>query len=95
MCVAYRRQYGFNAITAMPTNLYGPEDNFDLASSHVLPALLRKFHEAAQLVPTRWKSGAAAPAPRVPARGRPGASLSLLMSRYDGEGWINVVGGAI
>jgi len=46
---SYRRQYGFNAITAMPTNLYGPEDNFDLASSHVLPALLRKFHEAAQL----------------------------------------------
>src|SRR5579871_1579337 len=46
MCAAYRRQYGFDAISAMPTNLYGPGDNFDLASSHVLPALLRKFHEA-------------------------------------------------
>jgi len=42
----YRRQYGLNAISLMPTNLYGPEDNFDLASSHVVPALLRKFHEA-------------------------------------------------
>lgn len=46
MCQAYRRQYGFNAIAAMPTNLYGPGDNFDLQTSHVLPALIRKFHEA-------------------------------------------------
>jgi GDP-L-fucose synthase len=46
MCQAYRRQYGFNAISAMPTNLYGPGDNFDLATSHVVPALLRKVHEA-------------------------------------------------
>ena len=45
-CEAYRRQYGFNAICAMPTNLYGPHDNFDLAGSHVLPALLRKCHDA-------------------------------------------------
>jgi len=43
---AYRKQYGFRAINLMPTNLYGPGDNFDLASSHVLPALIRKFHEA-------------------------------------------------
>lgn len=43
---AYRKEYGFNAISAMPTNLYGPGDNFDLDSSHVLPALLRKMHEA-------------------------------------------------
>jgi GDP-L-fucose synthase len=48
MCQAYRRQYGFDAIAAMPTNLYGPGDNFDLNNSHVLPALLRKFHEARQ-----------------------------------------------
>jgi GDP-L-fucose synthase len=46
LCQAYRRQYGFNAIAAMPTNLYGPGDNFNLATSHVLPALIRKFHEA-------------------------------------------------
>jgi GDP-L-fucose synthase len=46
LCQAYRKQYGFNAISAMPTNLYGPNDNFDLNTSHVLPALIRKFHEA-------------------------------------------------
>ena len=46
MCEAYRDQYGVNFISAMPTNLYGPNDNYDLKSSHVLPALLRKFHEA-------------------------------------------------
>lgn len=48
MCQAYRKQYGFDAIAAMPTNLYGPGDNFDLQNSHVLPALIRKFHEAKQ-----------------------------------------------
>jgi GDP-L-fucose synthase len=46
LCQAYRRQYGRNFISAMPTNLYGPNDNFDLQSSHVLPALIRKFHDA-------------------------------------------------
>jgi GDP-L-fucose synthase len=46
MCQAFRRQYGFNAISLMPTNLYGPGDNFDLQNSHVLPALIRKIHEA-------------------------------------------------
>ena len=46
MCQAYRKQYGFNAIALMPTNLYGPGDNFDLENSHVLPALLRRFHQA-------------------------------------------------
>lgn len=48
MCQAYRREYGFNAISLMPTNLYGPGDNFDLQNSHVLPALIRRFHEATQ-----------------------------------------------
>ena len=46
MCQAYNRQYGTNFISVMPTNIYGPNDNFDLESSHVLPALIRKFHEA-------------------------------------------------
>ena len=46
LCQAYRRQYGSDFISAMPTNLYGPHDNFDLQSSHVLPALMRKFHDA-------------------------------------------------
>jgi GDP-L-fucose synthase len=46
LCQAYRTQYGDDFISAMPTNLYGPNDNFDLASSHVLPAMIRKFHDA-------------------------------------------------
>ncbi len=46
MCQSYNKQYGTNFISLMPTNLYGPNDNFDLESSHVLPALIRKFHEA-------------------------------------------------
>ena len=48
LCQAYRRQYGSNFISAMPTNLYGPHDNFDLESSHVLPAMIRKFYDAKQ-----------------------------------------------
>lgn len=59
-CQAYRRQYGFNAISLMPTNLYGPGDNFDLQNSHVLPALIRKFHEAreaGEATVTVWGSG--------------------------------------
>ena len=48
MCQAYRREFGFDAISLMPTNLYGPGDNFDLKNSHVLPALMRKCHEAKQ-----------------------------------------------
>lgn len=60
LCEAYRRQYGCNFISAMPTNLYGPNDNYDLNNSHVLPALIRKFHEAkAAKAPsvTCWGSG--------------------------------------
>jgi GDP-L-fucose synthase len=61
MAQAYRDQYGFSAISVMPTNLYGPGDNFDLASSHVLPALIRRFHEArAKQLPevVLWGTGA-------------------------------------
>ena len=60
MCQAYRRQYGFDAITLLPTNLYGPGDNFDLDSSHVLPALLRKIDTArarGAATVTLWGSG--------------------------------------
>ncbi|MBN8879484.1 MAG: GDP-L-fucose synthase [Sphingobacteriales bacterium] len=60
MCDAYRSQYGCNYISVMPTNLYGPNDNYDLQKSHVLPALLRKFHEAklnGDPVVTVWGSG--------------------------------------
>lgn len=60
MCQAYRSQYGCNFISVMPTNLYGPNDNYDLNNSHVLPALLRKFHEAVEQDKpevTVWGSG--------------------------------------
>ena len=90
-CQAYRRQYGFNAISLMPTNLYGPGDNFDLANSHVLPALIRKFHEAriadAPSV-TVWGSGT----PRrefLHVEDLADAAL-FLMRGYDGEAIVNV-----
>lgn len=60
MCETYREQYGANFISCMPTNLYGPGDNYDLKSSHVLPALIRKFHEAKQVGTTQveiWGTG--------------------------------------
>ena len=59
MCQAYRRQYGCNFFAAMPTNLYGPHDNFDLDTAHVLPALIRRFYEAKETgdSPTLWGSG--------------------------------------
>jgi GDP-L-fucose synthase len=62
LCQAYHRQYGANYISAMPTNLYGPEDNFDLETSHVLPALIHKFHlarEKKQPAVTLWGTGSA------------------------------------
>ncbi|MGE9984522.1 GDP-L-fucose synthase family protein [Desulfovibrio sp. SGI.169] len=61
MCQAYRRQYGFDAISAMPTNLYGPGDNYHPENSHVIPALIRRFHEAVEggaATVTIWGSGA-------------------------------------
>ena len=60
MCQAYRKQYGFDAISAMPTNLYGPQDNFHPENSHVLPALIRRFHEAKEAELSQvsiWGSG--------------------------------------
>ena len=60
MCQAYRRQYGLNAISVMPTNLYGPEDNFSELDSHVVPALIRRFHDARTTgmdTVTLWGSG--------------------------------------
>jgi GDP-L-fucose synthase len=60
LCDAYRSQYGCNYISAMPTNLYGPHDNYDLKNSHVLPALIRKFHEAKEAGTTEvevWGTG--------------------------------------
>jgi len=94
LCEAYRRQYGFNAISVMPTNLYGPEDNFDLTTSHVLPALLRKFHEAA----TRGDStvevwGSGTPRREFLHVDDLAAACLFLMERYDCAGWINIGAG--
>jgi GDP-L-fucose synthase len=91
MCQAYRRQYGFNAISAMPTNLYGPGDNFSLQTSHVLPALLRKFHDAKERGAAQvevWGTGK----PRrefLHVDDLADACL-FLMQNYEGEGWINI-----
>jgi GDP-L-fucose synthase len=91
MCQAYRRQYGFNAISLMPTNLYGPGDNFDLQNSHVLPALIRRFHEAKQRGDETlavWGSGT----PRrefLHVDDLADAALYLL-KHYDDEGIVNV-----
>lgn len=60
MCQAYRKQYGFNCISLMPTNLYGPKDNFDLETSHVLPAMIRKFDDGKRgKSVTLWGNGSA------------------------------------
>jgi GDP-L-fucose synthase len=91
LCQAYRRQYGCDFISAMPTNLYGPRDNFDLTSSHVLPAIMRKFHDARL---------AGASTATVWGTGRPrreflhvddlADACLFLMEHYDGEEHINV-----
>src|SRR6266853_307451 len=91
MCQAYRRQYGFNAISLMPTNLYGPGDNFDLESSHVLPALIRRFHEAKlrgdeQVV--AWGTGT--PRRELLHVADLAEAVVLLLERYEEEPIINV-----
>ena len=78
LCQQYRTQYGCDFISAMPTNLYGIHDNFDLTSAHVLPALIRKFHEASERGDKEvvvWGSGAVAA--RVPARRRSGGRMRV------------------
>ena len=78
LCQAYRRQYGCHFISAMPTNLYGPNDNFDLTSSHVLPALIRKFHDARLSRAGGCRSvGQRAASARVPSRRRSGVGVCV------------------
>lgn len=91
LCQAYRQQHGCHFISGMPTNLYGPNDNFDLSSSHVMPALIRKFREAKE---TRAESVT------VWGSGRPlreflhvddcAEACVFLMQHYDGEGIVNI-----
>jgi GDP-L-fucose synthase len=91
MCQAYSRQYGFRAISAMPTNLYGPGDNFSLKNSHVLPALIRKVHEAKERGNAEvevWGTGT--PRREFLHVDDLADACRFLMRRYEGEHWINV-----
>jgi GDP-L-fucose synthase len=91
MCQAYRRQYGCDFISAMPTNLYGPNDNYDLQTSHVLPALIRKFHEAKvneAADVTCWGTGK--PLREFLHANDLAAACVFLMQRYSEEQFINV-----
>lgn len=91
MCQAYRRQYGFSAISVMPTNLYGPGDNFNLQSSHVLPALIRKLHEAKERGDSEvviWGTGQ--PKREFLYVDDLASGCLFLMECYEDEQWINI-----
>jgi GDP-L-fucose synthase len=94
LCQAYRRQQGCDFISAMPTNLYGPGDNFDLSTSHVIPALLRKAHEATISGDPElliWGSGS--PRREFLHSDDTADALVHLMTHYSGEGHVNVGSG--
>ncbi len=91
MCDAYRSQYGCHFISAMPTNLYGPNDNYDLQTSHVIPALLRKFHEAKkQSAPEVVVWGTGTPLREFMHVDDLAEACLFLMERYDEPGFVNV-----
>ncbi len=91
LCENYRKQYGCNFISAMPTNLYGPNDNYDLDNSHVLPALLRKFHTAkikGHSTVEIWGSGS--PKREFLHVDDLADACFQLMQKYEGEEWFNI-----
>jgi GDP-L-fucose synthase len=91
MCQAYRRQYGFDAISLMPTNLYGPGDNYHPDNSHVLPAMIRRFHEAkarGDHSVVIWGSGS--PRREFMYVDDLADAAVFLMRNYSGEGIVNV-----
>ena len=91
MCDAYRSQYGCNFISVMPTNLYGPNDNYDLKNSHVLPAMIRKFHEAKinnEPSVTIWGTGK--PKREFLHADDLAAACVYLMQNYNEEGLVNI-----
>ena len=91
MCQAYRKQFGCDFISAMPTNMYGPNDNFDLKSSHVLPALIRKFHEAKESnAPTVTCWGTGSPLREFLHADDLARACLFLMENYSQEQFINV-----
>ena len=91
LCEAYRDQYGANFISAMPTNLYGPGDNYDLQNSHVVPALLRKFHEAKEAgAPTVTCWGTGTPRREFLHVDDLAAACLFLMEHYEEKEFVNV-----
>ena len=95
LCQAFRRQYGFNAISLMPTNLYGPGDNFHSENSHVLPALIRRFHEARLAsVPSVTIWGTGTPRREFLHVDDLADACLFLMDHYDSEDIVNVGVGA-
>jgi len=91
MCENYNRQYGTNYIAAMPTNLYGPADNYDPQNSHVFPALIRKFHEAkVENLPNVTIWGTGKPMREFMHVDDLAAALLYLMENYDGESFLNI-----
>lgn len=91
MCDAYRAQYGCNFVSVMPTNLYGPNDNYDLNNSHVLPALLRKFHEAKKSgTPEVVVWGTGSPLREFLHADDMASACFYLMQNYNEEGFVNI-----
>ena len=90
LCQAYRRQYGCDFIAAMPTNLYGPGDDYDLATSHVIPAFIRKAHEAKRSGEAMTVWGGGAPRREFLHVDDLAAACLFLLERYSGEAPVNV-----
>ena len=91
MCESYRKQYGRNYISVMPTNLYGPNDNYDLNNSHVLPAMIRKFHEAkVDNKPFVELWGTGSPLREFLHADDLADACVYLMKNYDGEQFVNI-----
>ncbi len=91
MCESYRRQYGCNFVSVMPTNLYGPNDNYDLQNSHVLPAMIRKFHEAKINNKPQVKLwGTGAPLREFMHADDMAAACVYLMQTYNEEAFVNI-----
>jgi GDP-L-fucose synthase len=94
MCESYKRQYGCNFISVMPTNLYGPNDNYNLNNSHVLPALIRKFHDAKENnLPSVEMWGTGTPMREFLHADDLGDACVFLMNTYDGEKFVNIGSG--
>ncbi|MDF2450453.1 MAG: GDP-L-fucose synthase [Bacteroidota bacterium] len=94
MCESYKRQYGCNFISVMPTNMYGPNDNYNLNNSHVLPALIRKFHDAKENnLPSVEMWGTGTPMREFLHADDLGDACVYLMNTYNGEKFVNIGSG--